>query len=107
MTLLVDDGNPEEKTILDVVEWMRAQGEVTHEVVEMAGTDWAKGAEVDHLARHYEEQLTEAGFFFPEHKAANMRRNLRNFWSRMPLTQADIRMMHGVMRQMVRWKDRG
>ncbi|MEM7295652.1 MAG: RNA methyltransferase, partial [Pseudomonadota bacterium] len=26
---------------------------------------------------------------------------------RMPLTRADVQMLHGVMRQMVRWKDRG
>jgi len=51
--------------------------------------------------------MEEAGFFYPEHKAEGMRRNLRNFWARMPMTQADIRMLHGIMRQMVRWKDRG
>jgi len=27
-------------------------------------------------------------------------------WSRMPLTRADVQMLHGVMRQMVRWKER-
>ena len=34
-----------------------------------------------------------------------MRTNLRNMWSRMPLTRADVQMLHGMMRQMVRWKD--
>jgi tRNA/rRNA methyltransferase len=28
-------------------------------------------------------------------------------WSRMRLTRADVQMLHGVMRQMVRWKERG
>ncbi|UOA31695.1 tRNA (cytidine/uridine-2'-O-)-methyltransferase TrmJ [Sulfitobacter sp. DSM 110093] len=88
-------------------EWMRAQGEVTHEVTEMAGTDWAKGAEIDHLARHYEDRLEEAGFFYPEHKTASMKLNLRNMWSRMPLTRADVQMLHGILRQMVRWKEKG
>jgi len=27
-------------------------------------------------------------------------------WSRMPLTRADVQALHGVLRQMVRWKDR-
>ncbi|QYX55467.1 RNA methyltransferase [Roseovarius sp. SCSIO 43702] len=88
-------------------EWRRAQGGVT-EVEDAPGeTGWATREEVARLARHYEDRMDEAGFFFPEHKAANMRRNLLNFWSRMPMTQADVRMMHGVLRQMVRWKDRG
>ncbi|MBM2292710.1 RNA methyltransferase [Sulfitobacter pseudonitzschiae] len=84
-------------------EWMRASGEVVHRNDEMAGTDWAQGVEVEHLAVHYEDALDEAGFFFPEHKSASMRTNLRNMWSRMPLTRADVQMFHGVMRQMVRW----
>jgi len=88
-------------------EWMRASSEVIPQTVEMAGAEWAEAVEVEHLARHYEEQLDEMGFFFPAHKSASMRLNLRNFWSRMPMTRADVQMLHGVMRQMVRWKERG
>ncbi|MFK7881233.1 RNA methyltransferase [Roseobacter sp.] len=87
-------------------EWQRAVGSVTHETNEMAGTVWAETAEVEHLAQHYEDRLEEAGFFFPAHKAQSMKTNLRNMWSRMPLTRADVQMMHGVMRQLVRWKMR-
>ena len=87
-------------------EWMRAAGDVTPEYTEMAGTDWATGDEVDHLARHFEERLETAGFFFPDHKAESMRLNLRNMWSRMPMTRADIQTLHGILRQMVRWAER-
>ncbi|WP_415402803.1 RNA methyltransferase [Tateyamaria sp. SN3-11] len=88
-------------------EWMRASAQVTDRMVEMAGTQWATGDEVEHLARHFEERLDAAGFFFPEHKAASMRTNLRNMWSRMPLTRADVQTLHGMLRQMVRWARRG
>jgi tRNA/rRNA methyltransferase len=36
-----------------------------------------------------------------------MKLHLRNLWSRMPLTRADVQTFHGMMRQMVRWKERG
>ena len=36
-----------------------------------------------------------------------MKINLRNLWSRMPLTRTDVQVLHGVLRQMVRWKERG
>ena len=85
----------------------RASADHAPEEHQPGETEWATREEVDHLAGHYEERMEEAGFFFPEHKAVSMRRTMRNFWSRMPLTQGDVRMMHGVMRQMVRWKDRG
>jgi len=93
--------------LLCAYEWQRATAEIAPERVDMAGTDWAERHEIERLADHYEARLEEAGFFFPEHKAARMRRNLRNLWGRMPLTGADVRMLHGIMRQMVRWAGRG
>lgn len=62
----------------------------------------ADRVEVERLGDHYEEKLTEAGFFFPETKAANMRLNLRNMWSRLGLTRGDVRILHGVLRQLTR-----
>ena len=87
-------------------EWRRETVPATPLRVD-AVADWAEQIEIEKLAEHYEERLDEAGFFFPDHKAANMKTNLRNLWSRMPLTRADVQMLHGVMRQMVRWKERG
>ncbi|WP_417524822.1 RNA methyltransferase [Marinovum sp.] len=91
--------------LLTAYEWRRASEEITHETVEMAKTDWASAIEMDKLAEHYEDRLQEAGFFFPETKAEGMKINLRNLWSRMRLTRADVQMLHGIMRQMVRWKE--
>lgn len=93
--------------LLVAYEWQRAAGQVVPERVDLAKTDWAAQVEVEALAAHYEERLEEAGFFFPEHKADSMKTNLRNMWSRMPMTRADVQTLHGVMRQMVRWKARG
>ena len=92
--------------LLTAYEWLRQATDVAPVTTEMGGTDWATAIEVEKLAAHYEDRLNEAGFFFPEAKAASMKTNLRNLWSRLPLTRADVQMMHGMMRQMVRWKDR-
>ncbi|WP_371153349.1 RNA methyltransferase [Jannaschia sp. 2305UL9-9] len=88
-------------------EWRRAATGASGSEMEMAGTDWVTHAEMDALVAHYEQRLEAAGFFFPESKAASMRRTLRNMWSRMPLTRADAQIFHGILRQMVRWKERG
>lgn len=93
--------------LLTAYEWQRAAGDVIHERTGAARADPAVQVEVEALAAHYEARLDEAGFFFPAHKAAPMKLNLRNLWSRMPLTRADVQMLHGVLRQMVRWKERG
>ncbi|WP_306110440.1 MULTISPECIES: RNA methyltransferase [Roseovarius] len=88
-------------------EWRRASQTVEAARVDMAGTEWANQKEIEALSAHYEERLEDAGFFFPEAKAPGMKINLRNMWSRMPLTRADVQTLHGVLRQMVRWKERG
>ena len=65
----------------------------------------ADRVEIEHLADHYDEKLTAAGYFFPETKAANMRLNLRNLWSRMALTRSDVQVFHGMLRQLTRKRD--
>ena len=94
--------------LLTAYEWMRQVGDVAHETHEIGNKgDWATGVEVEKLVEHYEQRLDEAGFFWPPEKADSMRLNLRNLWSRVAMTRADIQMLHGIMRQMVRWKEKG
>ncbi|NNF72046.1 MAG: RNA methyltransferase [Rhodobacteraceae bacterium] len=93
--------------LLTAYEWRRATEAHEAEAMEMAGTDWATSLEIEKLAEHYEDRLEQAGFFFPATKAAGMKITLRNLWSRMPLTRADVKIFHGMLRQMVRWKERG
>ena len=93
--------------LLTAYEWRRATEDTDAVTMEMAGTEAATQVEIEKLAAHYEERLETAGFFYPETKAEGMKRTLRNLWSRMPMTRADVQIMHGILRQMVRWKDRG
>lgn len=58
----------------------------------------AASLEVDRLIEGLESRLDSVGFFFPAIKRESMRRNLANLLRRMELTDADIRMLHGVFR---------
>lgn len=64
--------------------------------------DPAPRIEIEKLADTYEARLTEAGFFFPDTKAASMKLTLRNMWSRLDMTRGDIRIFHGILRQLIR-----
>jgi tRNA/rRNA methyltransferase len=92
--------------LLTAYEWRRQTAEILPETVDMAKTDWAEHIEVEKLAEHYEDQLDKAGFFYPEAKAAGMKITVRAMWNRLPLTHVDVQILHGMLRQMVRWKDR-
>ena len=88
-------------------EWQRAADDTPPEVMEMAKTEFASKGDVQSLGDHFEEKLAMAGFFFPVEKSDGMKLNLRNMWARLALTRADVQTLHGVLRQMVRWKERG
>lgn len=99
--------NVAQAVLLLAYEWQRLGSEVLAETTVLARTEFATSAEISILADHYEERLAEAGFFFPDQKTAGMKRNLRNLWSRLPLTRADVQTFHGMLRQIVRARDRG
>ncbi|WP_226781091.1 RNA methyltransferase [Oceaniglobus trochenteri] len=88
--------------LLTAYEWRRQTVEVPGVSTHWAGQEPATQIEVEKLADHYEQRLDEAGFFFPPHKADPMKHSLRNLWSRLPLTAADVRTLHGVLRQLLR-----
>lgn len=80
-------------------ELIRQKAETPPEVMTFARTEYAKVHEIEALAKHFEERLDQAGFFFPEAKAPGMKVSLRNMWSRLPLTSAEVRTFHGMLRQ--------
>lgn len=91
--------------LLTGYEWRRQTAEIEPEVARLAKTVMAPQIEVEKLAEHFEQRLETEGFFHPKPKAEGMKINLRNMWSRMPMTRADVQMLHGALRQLVRWKD--
>ncbi|WP_194295027.1 RNA methyltransferase [Profundibacter amoris] len=96
-----------QSVLLTAYEWRRQVEQVVPEVMEMVKTEFAEGQEIEKLGDHFEERLEAAGFFFPEAKADRMKLALRNMWARLPLTRADVQTLHGMLRQLVRWKERG
>ncbi len=98
--------NLAQSALILAYEWGRHGGAALAPAWDEMAADPATGLEIDKLAEHYEARLSEAGFFFPEAKAEGMKLALRNLWSRLPLTRADVQILHGILRQLVRWKDR-
>lgn len=80
-------------------EWRRQHDTTPPEVLSLARSDLATAIEIQALGDHFEERLDAAGFFFPPHKAPNMKLNLRNMWTRLGLTRAEVQTFHGMLRQ--------
>ena len=88
--------------LLMAYEGARQPVEVAPKRMELAGGETAPLIEVEKLAEHFETRLDAAGYFYPEDRAPTMKRNLRNMWSRFPLTRADVQTLHGALRQLLR-----
>lgn len=84
--------------LLLTYEWRRQIELPTGEEPERPATLGAMAALSDRL----EERLEQSGFFYPADKAPSMRLNLRNLFSRLPLTDADVRIFHGVFKALGR-----
>ncbi len=83
-------------------EWRRQAEASASVVMEFNRTDFASRVEVEKLGDHFEEKLTDAGFFYPPAKVPGMKQSLRNMWSRLGLTKAEVATLHGMLRQIAR-----
>ncbi len=94
--------NLAQSVLLAAYEFARQGSTMPPEVMALAGTDLASAIEREKLGDHVEAELDAAGFFFPQARAAGMKLNLRNMWSRLPLTRADVQTLHGILRKLAR-----
>ncbi|MGB0497894.1 MAG: RNA methyltransferase [Rubricella sp.] len=79
-------------------EWRRHAVPEEGEVLELLKHRLAETRERDAFVAMLFERLEERGFFWPEHKAQPMRENLENLFRRVPLTDADVRTLFGVVK---------
>ncbi len=99
--------NLAQAVLLCAYEWRRAVDETPASTVEMAGARHASAVEVEKLYARMQRELDARGFFWPDHKAASMQLALRNMLSRLPLTDTDIRTLHGVIRTLAEKAPKG
>jgi tRNA/rRNA methyltransferase len=73
------------------------------------GQRWprASRADVHSFFDYLEEELTRAGYFRPDDKRPVMRRNLRNIFHRMEMSEQDVRTLRGAIVRLVEGPRRG
>lgn len=90
--------NLAQSVLLISYEWRRLAGQVPDAHLDMSKSRFAEAGEVRAFLTHLEQRLDDVGFFFPEAKRISMLENLNNMFSRLPLTDADVRTLHGVIK---------
>lgn len=97
--------NLAQTVLLIAYEWGRQAPGASVPATSEARTRPANAREMEVLAQTYEAALDARGFFWPDHKAEPMKRTLRNLFSRLPLTDMDVRTLHGVLKALTRTRD--
>jgi len=95
-----------QSVLLTGYEWLRSKHQAKNIGDTTNSIQVANLGEIEKLNDHLVEVLEQTGFFFPKAKVSSMKLNLRNMLSRMPITNFDARLIHGILRQIARWKDR-
>jgi len=89
--------NLAQSVLLLAYEWRRLAGQ-GNEGQNLSKSRFAKAGEVQAFVTHLQARLDDVGFFFPENKRVSMLENLNNMFSRLPLSDADVRTLHGVIK---------
>jgi tRNA/rRNA methyltransferase len=84
--------------LLMAYEYGRTGMRQPEEDVRLDGGRLARAGEVDVFLVRLIGRLDAVGFFHPEAKRARMIVNLENLFRRIPLTDADVRTLHGLVR---------
>jgi tRNA/rRNA methyltransferase len=84
--------------LLLAYEWGREDLPHVEEDYRLAGSRRAEAREVDAFVGRLVERLDAVGFFYPAAKRRSMVANLDNLFRRAPLTAADVRTLHGLVR---------
>ena len=92
--------NLAQSVLLLAYEWRRQVANSDPDHMQMAGARFAEKIEVQKLVERIEGELEPRGFFFPEAKVQSMKQTLRNMFSRLPLTEPDVRTLHGIIRSL-------
>ena len=86
--------------LLLAYEWQRQTIEIPHEIMALAGTEFASINEVQKLVDRSEEALQARNFFWPKNKSESMLLSFRNMFSRLKLTKMDVQILHGIFKAM-------
>tara|TARA_B100001057_G_scaffold258944_2_gene259104 strand:- start:826 stop:1569 length:744 start_codon:yes stop_codon:yes gene_type:complete len=88
--------------LLIAYEWMLKFANPSNDKSILGQSNLVDIKKVEKLSQYFEDALEKADFFYPEDKAESMKINLRNMWSRMPLTNSDVQIFYGMLRQLLR-----
>ena len=88
--------------LLLAYEWMLKSSNLNNDKQILEQSSMVDVMKVEKLSQYFEDALEKADFFYPEDKAESMKINFRNMWSRMPLTNSDVQIFYGMLRQLVR-----
>jgi tRNA/rRNA methyltransferase len=88
--------------LLIAYEWMLKFANPSNDKSILGQSNLVDIKKVEKLSQYFEDALEKADFFYPEDKTESMKINLRNMWSRMPLTNSDVQIFYGMLRQLLR-----
>ena len=88
--------------LLIAYEWMVKSDISSNDQAFFEQSNMVDVIKVERLSQYFEDALEKADFFYPEDKAESMKINFRNMWSRMPLTNSDVQIFYGMLRQLLR-----
>lgn len=87
--------------------WKSAEGTAPPPAFEVEDALPASREDLVRMFTHLEDELTNAGFFFPEAKKPLMSRNIRAPLTRAKMTEQEVRTWRGIIKALAKGRGRG
>ncbi|MDG2474506.1 MAG: TrmH family RNA methyltransferase, partial [Paracoccaceae bacterium] len=83
-------------------EWFNLNQKQENSRVHQKGVQYASLIEVEHLRSTLFKNLNFSNYFWPKDKKVSLMENLTNLLGRLPLTSADVRTLHGIIKSLIK-----
>lgn len=82
--------------------WASSESTAPPALFDDVGKAPADRKDLTNMFEHLEDELSKAGFFYPEAKKALMRRNIRAPFTRAKMTEQEVRTMRGIIKALAK-----
>ncbi len=87
-------------------EWFQSKNPAVHTDLRRKGGVVASQREINEFFEHLESELDDCGFLYPLEKRARMVRNIRNIFTRVGLSDQEVKTLRGIVSSLSNPRDR-
>lgn len=85
-------------------EWFKSQNKIEPAILHLGRTNRASKQDLLYFFNHLEKELDHCGYLRVAHKRSRMIKNIRNMFNKANLTKQEVQTLHGIVKELVTYR---